>query len=66
MPNGVLLVAAEAAGHRDLAIQYAERAWAEREPAFIVSARHYPEIRGVRSDPRFQAILREMDAPVGG
>ena len=65
VPNGVLLIAADAAGHRDLAIQYAERAWAEREPAFIVTARHYPEIREVRSDPRFQAILREMDAPVG-
>ncbi|HEY0872821.1 MAG TPA: tetratricopeptide repeat protein [Vicinamibacterales bacterium] len=65
MPNGVLLAAADAAGHRDLAIQYAERAWAEREPAFIVTVRHYPEIREVRSDPRFQAILREMDAPAG-
>lgn len=64
VPNGVLLTAAEAAGHRDQAIQYATRAWAEREPAFIVSARHYPEIREVRSDPRFQAILREMDAPL--
>lgn len=65
LPNAVLIIPAEAAGHRDLAIQYAERAWAEREPPFILLARHYPEYREIRSDPRFQAILREMDAPVG-
>jgi pentatricopeptide repeat protein len=54
----------EALGRRDRAIQYAERAWAEREPGFILFARHFPEWRSIRSDPRFQAILREMDAPV--
>ena len=53
----------DAAGRRDLAIQYAERAWAEREPPFILFARHFPEMRAIRSDPRFQAILREMDVP---
>lgn len=64
LPHAGLIGAAEAAGHRDLAIQYAERAWAEREPLFILLARHFPEFGEVRSDPRFQAILREMDAPV--
>ena len=59
-----LIGPADAAGHRDLAIQYAERAWAEREPPFILFARHFPEFRSLRADPRFQAILREMDGPV--
>jgi len=57
-----LLGPAEAAGHRDLAIAYAQRAWADREPMFLLFARHFPEWRSIRSDPRFQVILREMDA----
>jgi TolB-like protein/Tfp pilus assembly protein PilF len=64
LPSSHLIAAAEAAGHRDLAIEYAELAWAAREPNFILFARHFPEWREVRSDQRFQAILREMDAPI--
>jgi len=55
------MMLAQAAGHRDLAIQYAERAWAELDTTFILFARHHPLWRSIRSDPRFQAILREMD-----
>jgi adenylate cyclase len=57
-----LLWAAEAAGDRDLAIQYAERAWADREPPFTLFARHFPDYRTLHSDPRFAAILEEMNA----
>lgn len=64
--NTQLIGPADAAGHRDLAIRYAERAWAEREPPFILFARHSHELRGIRTDPRFQAILREMDMPEEG
>ena len=64
VPANQLIAPAEAVGRRDLAIQYAERAWAEREPPFILFARYFPEWRSIRSDPRFQAILREMDAPI--
>jgi tetratricopeptide (TPR) repeat protein len=64
MPANQLIALAEAVGRRDLAIQYAERAWAQREPSFILLARYFPEWRSIRSDPRFQAILREMDAPI--
>ncbi len=57
-----LLLAAEAAGDRDLAIQYAERAWADREPTFTLFARHFPDYRTLHSDPRFAAILEDMNA----
>ncbi len=56
-----LLLAAEATGDRGLAIQYAERAWADREPPFTLFARHFPEYAALRSDPRFAAILGEMN-----
>jgi TolB-like protein/Tfp pilus assembly protein PilF len=64
VPHAALVAPADAAGHHDLAIHHAERAWAEQEPGFILRARYFPEWRSIRSDPRFQAILRKMDAPV--
>jgi len=30
---------------------------------FILHARHFPEFRTLRPDPRFAAILREMNEP---
>jgi hypothetical protein len=42
---------------------FARRAWDEREPSFILWARHFPQYRTLHSEPRFAAILREMDAP---
>ena len=44
----------------DEAVALARRAWADREPTFMLWARHYHEYRGLRDDPRFQAILAEM------
>ena len=41
---------------------FARRAWDEREPTFILWARHFPQYRTLHSDPRFAAILREMDS----
>ena len=58
-----LAITAEAAGQREEAIAFARRAWDEREPPFILWARHFPPYRTLRSDPRFAAILREMNAP---
>ena len=58
-----LAITAEAAGQREEAIAFARRAWDEREPPFILWARHFPPYRTLRSDPRFAAILREMNEP---
>jgi hypothetical protein len=44
---------------------FARRAWDEREPSFILWARQFPQYRALHSDPRFAAILREMDSPEG-
>jgi hypothetical protein len=58
-----LALTAEAAGQREEAVAFARRAWADREPPFILWARHFPQYRTPHSDPRFAAILLEMDSP---
>jgi eukaryotic-like serine/threonine-protein kinase len=59
-----LALTAEAAGQHEHAIAFARRAWDEREPGFILWARHFPPYRALHLDPRFAAILREMNEPV--
>ena len=58
-----LALTAEAAGQHEEAIKFARRAWDDREPSFILWARQFPLYRALHSDPRFAAILREMDSP---
>jgi Flp pilus assembly protein TadD len=60
VPSAYLTLTADAAGLRDDAVAFARRAWDEREPPFILHARHFPEFRALRQDPRFAAILTEM------
>lgn len=62
VPAAHLALTAEAAGERENAIAFARRAWDEREPPFILWARHFPQYRTLHSDPRFAAILLEMDS----
>jgi hypothetical protein len=61
-PATFLAISADATGRRDEAIAQARRAWEEREPPFILFARRMSGFRSLREDPRFQEILREMDA----
>jgi eukaryotic-like serine/threonine-protein kinase len=63
VPASHLALTAEAAGLREEAMAFARRAWDEREPPFILWARHFPQYRTLHSDPRFAAILREMNEP---
>jgi serine/threonine-protein kinase len=63
IPASHLVLTAAAAGQGEEAMAFARRAWDEREPPFILWARHFPEYRPLHSDPRFAAILREMDEP---
>ena len=65
VPAAHLALTAEAAGEHENAIAFARRAWDEREPPFILWARHFPPYRTLHSDSRFAAILREMDSPYG-
>jgi tetratricopeptide (TPR) repeat protein len=58
-----LALTAKAAGQHEDAIAFARRAWDDREPSFILWARQFPPYRALHSDPRFAAILREMDSP---
>jgi hypothetical protein len=58
-----LALTAEAVGEREEAMAFARRAWDEREPSFILWARHFPQFRTLHTDPRFAAMLREMNEP---
>ena len=62
VPAAHLVVCADASGDRDAAIALARQAWADREPAFLLLARHFPDFRSLQDDARFAAIVAEMDA----
>jgi len=62
VPATYLALAAEGAGRHEEALALAQRAGKDREPTFILHARYFPEFRALHSDPRFAAILSEMDS----
>lgn len=59
-----LALTAEAAGERDAAATFARQAWEDRDPNFILWARHFPQYRTLQADRRFVTILHEMNRPV--
>ena len=58
----VLAWSASAAGELDEALVLAGRAYQERDP-FLVFAKHFPDFARLRSDRRFQDLLRRMNFP---
>ena len=63
VPFTYLTLTTDAAGQHAEALTFARRAWDEREPTFILHARHFPEFRTLRSDPSFATIIAEMNEP---
>jgi serine/threonine protein kinase/tetratricopeptide (TPR) repeat protein len=59
----MMAYAAEAAGEREKAIAYADRAERERDPLFVLLARLWPEYAPLRTDPRFHAIVARLRLP---
>ena len=60
VPLTYLALTAESAGDIDDAVALARQAWNDREPTFLLHARHFPEFRTLRADMRFAAIIREQ------
>jgi len=62
VPFAQLALSADAAGDREEALAHARRALDDREPPFVLLARHWPDFTALREDPRFVALIRELDA----
>ena len=63
MQPSMMTSAAWAAGERELAIAYADRAERERDPLFVLLARLWPDYAPMRQDPRFNAIVERLNLP---
>ena len=59
---GLALVSA-AVGDMDAAMEYAQQSCDEREPAMVIFARLFPNMRRLRADPRFADVLRRLALP---
>ena len=50
-------------GDHDLALEWLERAYEQRDPNLILDIVAEPLFRGMANDPRFKAFLRKMNLP---
>jgi hypothetical protein len=44
-----------------VALEYIRQALGNREPPFVRLVRHWPDFAELRQDPRFAAIVRDLD-----
>lgn len=63
VPLTPLAATAFAAGDAERALAYAQQALEEREPPFLLMSRHWPDFADLRKDPRFAALVRQLDEP---
>jgi len=61
VPCTQLTLTADAMGDRAAALVFARRAMDDWEPPFVLLARHFPDFRPLHEDPRFVAIVSELD-----
>ncbi len=62
VPYFSLAISASAIGDMDGAIEYAQQACDEREPALVIMLRTFPLAR-LRTEPRFADVLRRVGLP---
>ena len=59
----MLAAAAASMGEIDRSIKFARQALDDRDPMFVLLARSWPDYNNVRSDSRFQEIVRQLKLP---
>ena len=59
----MMTIAADAAGHREQAIAFAQQALDIRDPLFVMTARCWPQYRNLRTDVRFVEVVRQLRLP---
>jgi hypothetical protein len=62
VPGSLFAQAYTGLGEKDEAIAWLERAYEEHDQG-MVDIKAYPGLDSLRSDPRFQAVLRRMNFP---
>ena len=63
MPPGALAFIYEGLGDKDQTFQWLEKAFEERDSAWFPMIKVSPMSDSLRSDPRFQALMRRMNLP---
>jgi adenylate cyclase len=63
VPYFSLAISASAVGDMDGAIEYAQQACDEREPALVIMPRVFPNLAHLRKEPRFADVLRRIGFP---
>jgi TolB-like protein/Tfp pilus assembly protein PilF len=60
---GMMAIAADAAGHRERALVFAQQALDIRDPLFVMTARSWPQYRNLGTDVGFLEVVRQLRLP---